>query len=57
MHLDRKQRAKHVYVAGFVFSSDFPTTADAFQPTYIGGTAGWDQPAGDGFVSKILMKE
>lgn len=37
--------AGNAYVAGYASSPDFPTTPDAYDPTYAGGT--------DGFVMKI----
>jgi hypothetical protein len=37
--------AGNVYIAGFTYSSSFPTTTGAFQPTYAGD--------GDGFVAKL----
>jgi hypothetical protein len=43
----------HVYVVGFTSSSDFPTTAGAFQTRYAGGMKGnWEQ-TGDRFIAKI----
>jgi uncharacterized repeat protein (TIGR01451 family) len=39
----------NVYIAGDTVSADFPTTANAFQPTYGGGA---NNPA-DGFISKF----
>jgi hypothetical protein len=43
----------NAYVTGFTSSSDFPTTAGAFQTTY-GGTGGLGNPnSGDAFISKL----
>jgi uncharacterized repeat protein (TIGR01451 family) len=39
----------NVYVAGDTVSTDFPTTGNAFQPTFGGGS----QNPADGFVSKL----
>ena len=38
----------NAYIAGSTISFDFPTTEDAFQRTFGGGTA-----AGDGFITKL----
>ena len=43
-----------VYVAGQTSSSDFPTTAGAFDTSYNGGEA--DGGLGDGFVAKIDLQ-
>lgn len=45
--------AGNVYVAGSTFSSDFPTTPNAFQPTSGGGCSITADSCGDAFVSKI----
>jgi hypothetical protein len=44
------------YVAGYTNSTDFPTTAGAFQPTLHAGTcvaAPWTWPCSDGFLAKL----
>ncbi len=40
--------AGNVYVAGVTYSTDFPTTFNAFQPGYAGG--------GDGFIAELNIK-
>jgi hypothetical protein len=40
--------AGRVYVGGFTFSTDFPTTVNAFQPAPAGGS--------DGFVSRLRVR-
>src|ERR1700682_4588524 len=44
--------AGQAYVTGFTYSSDFPTTAGAFDRTYNGGS-GWPFGGGDTFVTKL----
>jgi hypothetical protein len=43
--------ANNAYITGSTFTDNFPTTADAFQPTFAGGLLGPD--GGDVFVTKI----
>jgi hypothetical protein len=42
----------NAYVAGKTFSNNFPTTANAYQPSYAGGFNG-GASAGDAFISKL----
>src|SRR5207237_6671627 len=45
----------NAYVTGYTHSADFPTTPDAFQPSFVGGTcvADYAQKCADAFVTKL----
>src|SRR5947209_1896159 len=48
----------NMYVSGFTFSGDFPTTAGAFQTTFKGleTSTNYDGAAGDAFVAKFTAQ-
>jgi hypothetical protein len=45
--------AGHAYVTGYTYSTDFPTTPGAFQPTFIGAPQGVEFAKSDAFVTKF----